>query len=327
MKNRGGIKFITLLGLIVVLVLLIFNYQTVVDQIVVQQFRPSESVNKIMSDIQLTNKGQTTFLAAQPELNSRDTFNKHCEKKSEQTVILGCYVGPQHIYIYDVTDERLNGIREVTAAHEMLHAAYDRLSYTEQKRVNKLVEQALPEVEKTDKDLAARLKVYDKTEPGERDNELHSILGTEAPTLPQELEQYYSRYFKNRSVITQTAASYDKVFEEVKQQQDALVAQLGSLAKEIDTLTSRYNAESEQLDSDIKAFNTKADQAGAFSSSGAFYAAREELITRKDAIEDLRSNINAKVDEYNTKRSQLEAVNVKVKELNSKIDSSSVPSI
>ena len=36
-------------------------------------------------------------------------------------------------YIYNVNDERLNGLKEVTAAHEMLHAAYERLPESDKK--------------------------------------------------------------------------------------------------------------------------------------------------------------------------------------------------
>ena len=38
-----------------------------------------------------------------------------------KTAVLGCYAN-REISIFNVTDQRLDGIREVTAAHEMLHA-------------------------------------------------------------------------------------------------------------------------------------------------------------------------------------------------------------
>ncbi len=327
MQSKRFISFVSIIGVIAVFFWLIFNYQHIIDTVIVANFKPSQGVADISNEIQFTQKGRTLFMAAQPQLDDHTTFNKHCEKKSEQTVILGCYIGPQRIYIYNVTDPRLSGVRQVTAAHEMLHVAYDRLSYSEKKRVNKLVEAAVVEVEKTESDLAARLKVYDKTEPGERDNELHSILGTEAAVLPAELEQYYKQYFTNRSIITTFADQYDKIFEDVKNQQDQLVAQLDSLAEEINTLTAEYNSGSEQLNKDIDTFNQRADTVGEFETQSEFNAARSELLVKRDALEAKRVAVNSKVDEYEAKRAELDAINVKVKDLNSKIDSSSVPNL
>jgi len=326
-QSKRIISFVSTVGVIAAFILLIFNYQHIIDSVVVANFKPSQEITSISNEVQFTQKGHTLFMAAQPQLDDRTTFNKHCEKKSEQTVILGCYIGPQHIYIYNVTDPRLSGVRQVTAAHEMLHVAYDRLSYTEKKRVNKLVEAAVAEVQKTESDLAVRLKVYDKTEPGERDNELHSILGTEAAVLPAELEQYYKQYFVNRSVVTSFADQYDKIFEDVKNQQDQLVSQLDSLAQEINTLTAEYNTGSEQLNKDIENFNQRANTEGEFETQSEFNAARSELLAKRDALEAKRLAVNSKVDEYESKRAELDAINVKVKDLNSKIDSSSVPNL
>ncbi len=309
----------------VAFVWLFFNYQHLIDQVVVSQFKPTGEVVKLADDIQFTEKGEFLYMAAQPQLNDRESFNKNCEKKTEQTVVLGCYLGPQHLYIYNVTDPRLAGVRQVTGAHEMLHVAYDRLSYSEKTKVDKMIESALPSVQKAEPDLAERLKLYDKTEPGERNNELHSILGTEAAALPAELETYYSQYFTNRNVITALADQYDKVFEDVKNQQNQLVSDLDTLATEINTLTNDYNTGTAGLNDDIEEFNRTAD--GEFASQSSFNAARSELLTRRNILEAKRETINSKVDEYEAKRAKLEDLNIQAKDLNSKIDSSSVPSL
>lgn len=304
-----------------------FNHQLLIDQVVVSQFQPAEEVSQIAKQASFSEKGNFLFLAAKPELNDREDFNKHCEKKSEQTVVLGCYISPRNLYIYNVTDPRLSGVRQVTAAHEMLHVAYDRLGYGEKQRVNDLITKALPSIQAGDPDLADRIKVYDKTEPGERNNELHSIFGTEAASLPPELEEYYSQYFIDRSVITNFASQYDKVFDNVKNQQDQLVADLDALAAEIDRLSDEYDSEANQLNSDIASFNSRASIDGGFSSQSAFYSARNDLIYRQSSLDAKRQTINSKIDQYEQKRTALESLNVKVKELNSKIDSSSVPSL
>lgn len=324
MASRRIPTFLYTLVAAIAFVWLFFNYQNLIDQVVVSQFKPTQAVIQLADDIQFTDKGEFLFLAAQPQLNDRSSFNKHCEKKAEQTVVLGCYLGPQHLYIYNVDDPRLSGVRQVTAAHEMLHVAYDRLNYSERKHVDEMIEAALPEVQKADSDLAERLKIYDRTEPGERNNELHSILATESAVLPANLEDYYKQYFTNRSAITALAAQYDQVFDEVQNQQNQLVTELDNLASEINSLSEQYDSESTALSSDIDQFN---DRVSSFESEAEYKAARNILMERRDELEAKRLKMNSRIQEYETKRAQLEDLNVKVKELNSKVDSTSVPSL
>lgn len=324
MASKRIPTFLYTLAAVAALVWLVFNYQHIVDQVVVSQFKPTTEVSQLADEIQFTEKGKFLFLAAQPELNDRADFNRHCDKKAEQTVVLGCYLGPQRLYVYNVDDPRLSGVRQVTAAHEMLHVAYDRLNYAEKKNVDKMVAAALPDVQKADQDLAERLKIYDRTEPGERNNELHSILATEAAVLPAELEEYYKQYFVNRSIITTLAAQYDQVFDEVQNQQNQLVTELDNLAAEINNLSDEYDSQSTALSNDIDQFNAQSDR---IESAAEFNTARSELIDRRDVLEEKRLTINRKIQEYETKRAKLEDLNIKVKELNSKVDSTSVPNL
>ncbi len=326
-RSKRISSFLFPLVTITAVVWLMFNYQSVVDSVVVSRFEPNTQVNQLTKEIDFTDHGQFLFFAGQPELSEREEFNQHCEKRAEQTVVLGCYISPQRIYIYNVTDPRLAGVRQVTAAHEMLHVAYDRLGYVEKKQIDQMLEAAVPAVQQAEPELAERLKVYEKTEPGERTNELHSILGTEAVTLPDDLEQYYKRYFNNRAIITALAANYDKVFDDVKQQQDQLIDELETLAEQINQLTAQYNEDAKQLSEDIDAFNQKANREGSFASESEFDTERSALISRSDELEVLRKTVNTKAEQYEQKRQALNAINVQVKDLNQTIDSTSVPSI
>ena len=104
------------------------------------------------------------------------------------------------IALFDVTDPRLDGIEEVVASHEMLHAAWDRMSQGEKDRLTPLLDAAYAE-QANNKDLVERMAFYARTEPGEETNELHSILGTEVAHLSPALEKYYSQYFSNRQAL------------------------------------------------------------------------------------------------------------------------------
>ena len=60
--------------------------------------------------------------------------------------MLGCYHSNQDgIFLYNVQDARLAGVQQVTAAHEMLHAAYDRLSTKDKNYVDGLLMDYLQE--------------------------------------------------------------------------------------------------------------------------------------------------------------------------------------
>ncbi len=84
----------------------------------------------------------------------------------------------------------------VTAAHEMLHAAYAELAPGQRRRVDQLLDQAFEA--SADQRLRDTLAEYADAEPGQRHNELHSILPTEVAELSPPLERYYQRYFEDR---------------------------------------------------------------------------------------------------------------------------------
>ncbi len=303
------------------------NYQLIIDHAVVSQYKPSNAVVELENQVRFSDKGKFLFHAAQAELNDATNFNRNCEKKDAHSVVLGCYHSPQRIYVFDVKDSRLEGIRPVTAAHEMLHAAYDRMPVSERERVHELIDAALPSVMKAQNDLADRLKIYEKTEPGERYNELHSILGSEAESLPSELEEHYRQYFQDRSLLARFASSYAKVFNDLKANQDALVAELKLLNAEISSLSDEYNLEIEQLNNDIEAFNSRAQSPNGFSGEVEFAAVKSGLLARRDQIEAKRQTVSDKISSYNEKRNSLLALDVQVEELNSSIDSTKLPSL
>ncbi len=304
----------------------LLNFQNVVDRFVVATYKPSSHIQDIADTVQFTDEGQFYFFAAQPALNDRQEFNQNCKSRDRESIILGCYISPQHIFIFNIDDERLEGVKEVTSAHEMLHVAYDRLSSSEKQRINKLLEAELTEI--TDEKLQQRLKVYERIEPGEKFNELHSIIGTEMITVSSELEEYYSRYFEDRKAVAKMANHYERLFRELEQQQEALATGIEALAVEINQRIGAYNVEISALNSDISDFNQKA-RSGYFEDEAEFDAARNQLILRQNQLESERSAIEQLEQQYEQKRAQLEALNSEAESLNRTIDSQleTVPSV
>ena len=102
------------------------NSQSIRDWWVLRSFSPSNEIVSLADDTGMSDQGRQKFYVSQPELNSRASFNDNCPFP-DRSLVLGCYASLR-IYIFDVDDPQLEGVEEVTAAHEMLHAVYDRLS-------------------------------------------------------------------------------------------------------------------------------------------------------------------------------------------------------
>jgi ethanolamine utilization protein EutA (predicted chaperonin) len=122
-------------------------------------------------------------------------------------------------------------VEEVTAGHEMLHAAYDRLSPSEKERINGLLEDAYSRI--TDQRLRQNVASYESRDPSVVLNELHSILGTEVRNLPKDLETYYGRYFDDRGKVLTLAEAYASEFAAREDKIKAYDVQLSSINGEI----------------------------------------------------------------------------------------------
>ena len=226
-----------------------------------RNYQPDHTIVSLANQTTMTPFARRLFYVSYPKVESKDAFNRDCSVV-EQTIVLGCYVA-DNIYIYKVDDQRLNGVNQVTAAHEMLHVAYSRLSFSEKKHIDSLLEAAYKNI--NDPTLTQTIANYQKTEPGQMDNELHSILATEYVNLGPELESYYSKYFTNRALIVGYANQYQQVFQSIKEQvtaDDAKLAALKSQINQLETnLIAQYatiQAERDKLQSQINTLSPSA---------------------------------------------------------------------
>lgn len=301
----------------------IFLYrQWIIDQFNLWQYKPTQDIAQIAERAELNDRGKFYFYTSRPAVEDRAAFNQSCNTgHDEETAVLGCYAG-QRIYLFNVTDEQLDGIKEVTAAHEMLHAAYDRLSAGEREHVDELLETEAAKI--TDPDFIALMKAYNKAEPGERLNELHSIIGTQIKAISPDLASYYGQYFKNRTALVTLYTKYEAVFQGIKDQQTQIVNELNKLVTQINTATEAYNTGAAKLESDIKSFNTRAENGG-FSSQSEFQTERAALVARQQQLGSDRTLIDGYIATYNTKRQQLIAINGQAEALNRSINSNLTP--
>jgi chaperonin cofactor prefoldin len=322
-RSKGHVVSLLLIALsLLVAVLLIANRQQVVDQITVWQYKPSQEISSFAEKSGMSDTGKFYYYASQPSLESTQDFNAKCGRTEASTAILGCY-SSQKIYIYNVTDARLDGIKSVTAAHEMLHAAYERLSGSERDRINKLLESEYQKF-KDDADLTERMAFYERTEPGQQNNELHSVLGAEIADLSPDLEKYFARYFSDRSKVTKLHDSYSAVFEGLQDRAETLSTRLHELGNAIEEGTAAYNTDVEQLNRDIGRFNSRAENGG-FDSQAQFENERSDLMARADQLEATRTLLNDNINEYETLRQELSTIAAQSEELNRSINSSLAP--
>lgn len=323
-SGHGYVVSIIILAVcIAAAVYILLNKQQIVDQVSVWQYQPNADIVSLADRSGMNDTGKFYFYASHPDIEAAQQFNQHCNNQQETTTaILGCYDG-RSIYIYNVTDPRLDGIKETTAAHEMLHAAYSRLDPATKQNVDAMLESEYA-VLKNNKDFAERMAFYAQTEPGQRDNELHSVIGTEVGTLSPELEAYYNRYFSDRKLVVSLHDQYMSVFNQLQQEGDSLSAQITQLAATIQQQTQEYNAKVAELNTQIEEFNQKASSGG-FSTQDQFNSARAVLVDQSNALETLRGQINSEISQYDTLRTQLQAISNQSQTLNQSINSTLAP--
>ena len=292
------------------------------DEFRAQQYTPSSHISAIEQRVTLTSAGRRIFYATSPEVQDSGQFNGSCHSVERTTAILGCYYRDR-IYLYNVQNSELDGALDVTAAHELLHAAYARLSTFEQRKVDGLVRAAYQKV-KNEPTLKRLMEYYKQAEPGAEINELHSILGTTIANLDSELERYYARYFTNRASIVTLNQRYTQVFSELDQQATSLKAKISAEESSLKTETDAYQNELNQLNSDIQSFNQRA-VSGDFSSHE-FYATRSALSGRVASLNNQQNQLNTRISAYNTMIAEYNKLAVRAQQLNQSMNGVSAPS-
>ena len=292
------------------------NYQFIADTFSGLGFKPEGEMANIKTSLDLNGTGERIFNASHPVLEAREKFNEDCNSHEAGTSVLGCYTN-RTIYIYDINSDELKGIKESTTAHELLHAAWARLSQGEKDRLGESLNK-IYEDEKYHKLLDADLKNYDEKD---RLDELHSRIGTEIKSLPDELEEHYAEYFKDQDKIVGFYDSYIKPFNELKAQIEALSKAITDLRNSINSKSTEYESRANSLNLEISEFNSCANTLNCFSSQSAFYGRRGELVAEQEAVNALYAETDALIKDYNAKVAEYNANILKNQSLENLINS------
>lgn len=318
-KSRKIIWWVLSAILVVVAIVVIANRDYLVDWYRGMSYNPTDEMKRIMNDLNLTDRGEFLFKASQPVLNERDEFNTVCRMNQEaESAVLGCYSGGG-IYVYDINAEELDGIRELTSAHELLHAVWARLSEGDRRA---LTEDLTHVFEDNQEFLEEEINVYDIAEKQE---ELYVRAGTEIANLPEKLEEHYAGIFRNQDAVVGFYNKYISKFRELETEMESLKGEMEKLKGTIETRMTEYGERTAKLNEEIKAFNECAQTAGCFNSQWAFNAKREELTRERDAVEAMYTEIGKMVDRYNVLVEKYNADVLYNDRLNSMINSNAKP--
>lgn len=284
-------SIIATLLLIAIPAFLFFQRWNIYDAYRLQGYTPPAPISSLAQETAMTETGKKLFYVNHPEQSDKEVFRERCTT-GEQTIVLGCFIAFQGIFLQDIDDDRLNGVQQVTAAHEMLHAAYQRLSASEKNRIEALLNEQFaamdnPRIKQTIEDY--------KNAGADITNELHSILGTEVRDLSPELETYYKRYFTDRIRVVEFSEKYESAFTSRKNQVRAYDEQLNQLKSDIES----SNADLARRQAEIENRQAALERYLAANDTESYNAGVPGFNALVDAYNRQVNRVRGLIDEYN----------------------------
>lgn len=242
------------------------NLQLLKDRLAGRDYTPSVEIAEITETLRLTQRGEAIFYATHPQLQSKTAFNENCGRDgSAVNYTLGCYKNDdsERIYIYNPEIKEIdeNGIhynlkadRDVTVLHEILHAAYERLSKNEQADIC----EDLRDVEQSTAKLSSELELYDEAHYC---TEAFARVGSEYLNFAQSdaidrLTPIYGRYFEvNEELMNsywQNVVQADELMETISNSNNTLNTAQNNLHAEIDnyyrnSTSEKYSSVNSQI--------------------------------------------------------------------------------
>lgn len=285
------------------------NPRTVGDLVAYWQYDPTPAIAGYATRGAMSDHGRFLFYASTPQVLPDGEFDRVCAQAEVGIGVLGCYtLADGRIYLFDITNVELDEFEVVVAAHEMLHAAWSRLSAEEQAALVAPLEEAFAAVP-AESELVERIAAYEAADPDSRIPELYAIVGTELETIPEVVEQHYARYFDDRAQVVALWKQVEAIFLELQAELERLSAEIDRLGAEIDAEQAAAEQVAAVLEADIAAFNARAARPGGYTSQSAFQRDRQALLDRQAALTRSIEATNAKIDTYNALVEEFTALN------------------
>lgn len=277
-------------------------------------YRPTAMVSAIEDELELTTKGWRIFASTQPVVEASEDFNYHCHSYDDEVSVIGCYVGGR-IYIYEITLNELEAANTVTAAHELLHAAWERLPNLTKKRLTPILEQVYRGHREW---FDEELETYDDDE---RIEEIYTRAGTKLAELPEKLERHYAEYFRNRQQIVAYYEAYEQPFKVLQDELDELETRILAEKAQLATERRQYEQRLMILDTKIDQFNACAEQAGCFQTDAEFQSQRQVLAGTQQELEKVRDDLNERISENNDRIAEYAEKSLQLGELHNSMNS------
>ncbi len=235
------------LSLAVVIAVFIVFYQPITNSLILKNANPQ--MIALAQQAGMSKEGEILFLRTKPQFAtdaemSIDCANNAAANNKNGFIEQGCYIPDVHnnaqgrIYIRQMPAS-LYDQEIVTAAYEMLHSVYFRV-YGSSQATNfvQTIESNYNLI--NNKNLNQQVVNFANTEPGYRDLELFSLLGTEFSKLSPNLQKYYSPYFSNRQLTVNNYQQINSTFNNERSQ----LSQLHNTIVSDDSLANKAYADS-----------------------------------------------------------------------------------
>ena len=295
-------KLVSLLLILVLVGAGLFAWQNkweLHDRWVSRSYKATGDSTEVLNNLSLTPKGELVYKASLTEVDDKSKFRSRCPvEEYEEANVLGCY-SARRIYVLKVDEPRLNGVEEVTAAHELLHAQFERMDAGERKNLRIMLTKLKPEV--TDIETNNLIGSY-KAKLGDSEdlyNEMFAVYGTQLDSVGKDLEEIYSKYFKDRAKIVASYKSYSSEFTSIQNK-----------LNEYDSRLTKLKSQKEELETEAQTLNDELNQE----------KAELDSLSSGDSAEQYQvaaESYNQKVREYNALVEQIRSI---IEEYNSIVD-------
>jgi hypothetical protein len=269
----------------------------------------SELLVSLLGRATMTRQARQVVASVNATVDEKARFAADCPvKEAPDSLVLGCY-GDGTLRVLRVDRPDIAPAMVVSAAHEMLHGVYEHLAPKARRHVDAMLDSFYASLD--DPELKAVVASYESSEPGQRLNELHSLIPTEVEQLSPALERYYRRYFTDRRKIVAAFMSYDRVFTDLEAKHDALKAQLDGLQAQLDASKKDLDAAGDQADNLTSQIDSLRAQ-GRIGESNRLVGPQNAAVDHANA---LLQQYNALVDRYNGVVSQYNGVVQSVRDI------------
>lgn len=238
---------------------------------------PSATVVALADAAYLSPAGRDIFFATSPVVLDAEHFAGRCDEADSGLATsgggaVGCYQGATNaIVVYGPPDARLYAFVVETAAHELLHAAWARLTAGEQAAATPLLEAEVAGLP-VDDPIHAAVAASVGDEPGNRATELFAYVGTQVwrdGGAAPDLEALYARFITDRRSLVAVHTGWVGMLDSMEASIEQAGAALGATRTANAADRAQYDADAAAVEYYRGAYQAKVDEVAALPASQA----------------------------------------------------------